>query len=47
MQSAGHIATQLTLVRGRIDELTKLDADLSERAERVRARLEGLDAELQ
>ena len=39
-QSAGHIENQLTLVRGRIDELTRLEADLHERAERVRAKLE-------
>jgi DNA-binding transcriptional MerR regulator len=39
LQSEGHIANQLALVRGRLAELTKLEADLSERAARVRARL--------
>jgi len=41
-QSAGHIANQLALVRGRIDELTRLEADLGERAERVRGKLKAL-----
>ena len=43
-QSLGHIDNQLVLVRERIAELAKLDADLSERAQRVRARLHELDA---
>jgi DNA-binding transcriptional MerR regulator len=43
-QSEGHIASQLTLVRGRLAELAKLEADLSERAQRVRQRLEELGA---
>jgi DNA-binding transcriptional MerR regulator len=38
-QSRGHIAHQLELVRGRIAELTKLELDLSERAEIVEQRL--------
>ncbi len=46
LQSRGHIETQLTLVRGRIEELSRLEADLSTRAERVRDRLEGLGVEL-
>jgi DNA-binding transcriptional MerR regulator len=41
-QSAGHIENQLALVRGRIGELTRLEADLSERAERVREKLQAL-----
>ena len=41
-QSTGHIANQLALVRGRIAELSKLEADLSERAERVAERLDAL-----
>jgi DNA-binding transcriptional MerR regulator len=41
-QSTGHIEHQLALVRGRIDELTRLEADLSERAERVRDKLSAL-----
>ena len=41
-QSAGHIANQLALVRGRIDELTRLEADLSDRAERVAEKLRAL-----
>lgn len=44
LQSEGHIANQLTLVRGRLAELAKLEADLSERARRVRLRLEELGA---
>ena len=39
LQSRGHIETQLTLVRGRIAELTKLERDLSERHERVQEKL--------
>ena len=46
LKSAGHIETQLNLVRGRIEELSKLDTELSARAELVRERLTGLDAEL-
>lgn len=38
-ESAGHIANQLGLVRGRLEELARLEADLSERAERVREKL--------
>ena len=41
-QSAGHISNQLALVRGRIDELTRLEHDLSERSQRVRKRLDAL-----
>jgi DNA-binding transcriptional MerR regulator len=41
-QSSGHIANQLALVRGRIAELSRLEADLSERAERVREKLSAL-----
>jgi DNA-binding transcriptional MerR regulator len=39
LQSRGHIDTQLRLVRARIAELTKLEADLSERHERVQEKL--------
>ncbi len=42
VRSQGHIANQLTLVRGRIDELSKLEADLSQRGQRVRDRLSDL-----
>ncbi len=42
LQSRGHIDTQLGLVRGRIAELSRLEADLSARAQRVRDRLEAL-----
>jgi MerR family transcriptional regulator, repressor of the yfmOP operon len=42
LKSRGHIDNQLALVRGRIAELSKLEADLSERAERVRNRLSAL-----
>jgi MerR family transcriptional regulator, repressor of the yfmOP operon len=41
-QSSGHIENQLALVRGRIAELSRLEADLSERAERVREKLSAL-----
>jgi DNA-binding transcriptional MerR regulator len=41
-KSSGHIEHQLTLVRGRIDELTRLESELSERAERVREKLRAL-----
>jgi len=41
-QSAGHIENQLALVRGRIAELSRLEADLSERTERVREKLSAL-----
>ena len=43
-QSTRHIANQLALVRGRIAELSKLDAELSERAERVSDKLSALSA---
>jgi len=42
LRSQGHIANQLGLVRGRIAELTRLEADLSERAERVSSKLDAL-----
>ena len=42
LQSRGHIDHQLSLVRGRIAELSKLEADLSERAQRVRDKLNTL-----
>jgi DNA-binding transcriptional MerR regulator len=45
LQSRGHIDTQLTLVRTRIAELTKLEADLGERADRVKGKLAELEAE--
>jgi DNA-binding transcriptional MerR regulator len=41
-QSAGHIENQLALVRGRVAELSRLEADLSERAQRVREKLDAL-----
>ncbi|MGH2835493.1 MAG: MerR family transcriptional regulator [Solirubrobacteraceae bacterium] len=41
-QSAAHIANQLALVRGRIDELTRLEAELGQRAERVAEKLSAL-----
>jgi len=41
-QSGVHIANQLGLVRGRIAELTRLEADLSARAELVREKLDAL-----
>ena len=41
-QSSGHIDNQLALVRGRIAELGRLEADLSERTERVRVKLQAL-----
>ena len=41
-KSSGHIANQLALVRGRIAELSRLEADLSERTERVREKLQAL-----
>lgn len=43
-QSGGHIANQLELVRGRIAELTKLERDLSQRAELVQEKLSALYA---
>jgi DNA-binding transcriptional MerR regulator len=46
LQSRGHIDTQLRLVRARITELTTLEADLGERAERVQEKLVELEAEL-
>ncbi len=42
LKSQGHIANQLGLVRGRIAELTRLETDLSERAQRVRDKLDAL-----
>jgi DNA-binding transcriptional MerR regulator len=42
LQSRGHIDTQLRLVRTRIAELSKLESDLSERAERVQERLSAM-----
>ena len=42
LQSRGHIEHQLSLVRGRIAELSKLEADLSERAQHVSEKLEAL-----
>lgn len=42
-QSRGHLETQLHLVRGRINELQGLELDLSQRAERVIARLAALE----
>ncbi len=42
LQSTAHIANQLELVRGRIAELSKLEGDLSDRAARVRKKLEAL-----
>lgn len=44
LQSAGHIANQLALVRSRLAELARLEADLSERAGRVAERLRALDS---
>jgi MerR family transcriptional regulator, repressor of the yfmOP operon len=41
-RSSGHIENQLALVRGRIDELTRLEAELSERVARVREKLSAL-----
>jgi MerR family transcriptional regulator, repressor of the yfmOP operon len=46
LQSQGHIETQLALVRGRIAELTKLEVDLSQRAELAAQKLLVLEAEL-
>ncbi|HUY59367.1 MAG TPA: MerR family transcriptional regulator [Solirubrobacteraceae bacterium] len=45
LQSRGHIDTQLRLVRARVAELTKLEADLGERAERVQEKLVELETE--
>jgi DNA-binding transcriptional MerR regulator len=42
LRSRGHIENQLELVRGRIAELSKLEADLSERHERVLGKLSAL-----
>ena len=42
-QSGRHIENQLGLVRGRIDELTRLERELSERAQLVREKLGALD----
>lgn len=41
-QSAGHIENQLALVRGRIAELTRLEAELGERAQSVQQKLDAL-----
>ena len=41
-RSGGHIENQLGLVRGRIAELTRLEAELSERAELVCEKLRAL-----
>lgn len=41
-QSLGHIDTQLALVHGRMEELTKLERDLDERRRRVTGRLADL-----
>jgi DNA-binding transcriptional MerR regulator len=46
LQSRGHIDIQLRLVRARVAELATLEADLSERAERVQEKLVELQAEL-
>ncbi|MDE3129519.1 MAG: MerR family transcriptional regulator [Acidobacteriota bacterium] len=43
-QSAGHIENQLALVRGRIAELSRLETELGERAERVKQKLRALSA---
>jgi MerR family transcriptional regulator, repressor of the yfmOP operon len=43
LRSRGHIGTQLSLVRGRLDELTKLEQELSTRAELVRDKLAALE----
>ena len=42
LRSHGHIENQLALVRGRIAELSKLEADLSERHDRVSDKLKSL-----
>lgn len=42
-QSLGHIGTQLELVRGRLKELTQLEAELVEKRRSVRAKLRALD----
>jgi DNA-binding transcriptional MerR regulator len=43
LRSSGHIDTQLSLVRGRLEELTKLERELSKRAELVRDKLAALE----
>jgi DNA-binding transcriptional MerR regulator len=43
LRSRGHIGTQLSLLRGRLDELTKLEQELSTRAELVRDKLAALE----
>jgi MerR family transcriptional regulator, repressor of the yfmOP operon len=43
LRSRGHIDTQLSLVRGRLEELAKLEQDLSKRAELVRDKLAALE----
>ena len=42
LQSRGHLENQLALVRGRVAELARLESDLSERADRVAAKLSAL-----
>ena len=42
-QAHGHITTQLTLVRSRIVELSKLEQELSERQTRCEQKLAALD----
>jgi DNA-binding transcriptional MerR regulator len=42
-QARGHIATQLTLVRGRVTELSKLEQDLAERLVLCEQKLAALD----
>ncbi len=46
LQSRVHITTQLNLVRGRIEELTKLEVELSTRAGLVHEKLSELEVEL-
>ncbi|MDE3134886.1 MAG: MerR family transcriptional regulator [Acidobacteriota bacterium] len=41
-QSAGHIANQLALVRGRLDELSRLEAELVGKQETVHEKLNAL-----
>jgi DNA-binding transcriptional MerR regulator len=43
LRSSGHIDTQLSLVRGRLEQLTRLEQDLSQRAELVREKLAALE----
>ena len=46
LRSRGHIDTQLSLVRGRLSELTKLEQDLSQRAELVHDKLVAVEQTL-